>query len=101
LEYGGYTYILTNLHNTVLYIGVTSDLEKRLYEHQNNLIPGFTSKYRCHKLVYFECHDRIEDAIFREKQLKGKTRAKKIALIESENPNWNELALHSGDPSPA
>jgi putative endonuclease len=92
MEKGGYTYILTNSRHTVLYIGVTSCLEKRLYEHKNYLIPGFTSKYKIHKLVYYERFDRIEDAIYREKQLKGKNRSKKIDLINSLNPNWNELS---------
>ncbi len=92
----GYTYILTNSRHTVLYIGVTSCLEKRLYEHRNHLIPGFTSKYKLHKLVYYEHYINIEDAIMREKQLKGKTRAKKESLIDSQNPTWKEL-----DPSPS
>ena len=98
MEKGGYTYILTNRHHTVLYIGVTSCLEKRLYEHRNHLIPGFTSKYKLHKLVYCERYDHIEDAILREKQLKGKTRAKKEDLINSQNPKWDELdpSLRSG-----
>jgi putative endonuclease len=86
-----YVYILTNRNNSVLYIGVTSSLEKRLFEHRNHLRPGFTSKYRLHKLVYYEQFDHIEHAISREKQLKGKTRAKKDALINSLNPSWSEL----------
>ncbi|MCX6118893.1 MAG: GIY-YIG nuclease family protein [Proteobacteria bacterium] len=86
-----YIYILTNRNNSVLYIGVTSSLEKRLFEHRNHLIPGFTSKYHLHKLVYYEQFDHIENAIAREKQLKGKTRAKKEALINSLNPSWSEL----------
>ena len=94
MTYGGYTYILTNNRNTVLYVGVTSCLEKRLHQHKNHLIPGFTSKYQLHKLVYYERHDRIEDAIVREKQIKGKTRAKKIALIRAQNPNWNDLSTY-------
>jgi putative endonuclease len=94
MEKGGYTYILTNSRHTVLYIGVTSCLEKRLYEHKNYLIPGFTSKYKVHKLVYYERFDRIEDAIYREKQLKGKNRSKKIDLVNSSNPNWNELSSY-------
>jgi putative endonuclease len=98
MEKGGYTYILTNSRNTVLYIGVTSCLEKRLYEHRTLLTPGFASKYKAHKLVYYEHHDRIQDAILREKYLKGKTRAKKDALITSMNPEWAELdpSLRSG-----
>ena len=95
---GGYTYFLTNSRHTVLYIGVTSCLEKRLFEHRNFLIPGFTSRYKVYKLVYYERYDRIEDAILREKQLKGKSRAKKEELIHSQNPSWNELdpSLRSG-----
>ncbi|WIO73495.1 GIY-YIG nuclease family protein [Porticoccaceae bacterium LTM1] len=84
-------YILTNNSNRVLYTGVTNNLERRLYEHRSNLIPGFTSKYRCHKLVYFEEAFSIEAAITREKQIKGWLRSKKITLIESVNPNWEEL----------
>ena len=93
MEYGGFTYILTNSRHTVLYIGVTANLAKRLYEHKNYLVPGFTAKYNMHKLVYYERHDRIEDAIRREKQLKGKTRKKKIDLIVSINPKWSDLSV--------
>ena len=78
----------------MLYIGVTANLDKRMYEHRSDNIPGFTSKYKTHKLVYYERYDRIEDAICREKQLKGKTRAKKIALILSMNPDWLDLSQH-------
>ena len=81
-------YILTNRYNTVLYIGVTNDLVRRLYEHKHNLVPGFTSKYRVHKLVYFETTNDVRAAIEREKQLKGWTRNKKNALIAKANPNW-------------
>ena len=98
MEYGGYTYILTNKSHTVLYVGVTANLERRLEQHKRQAVPGFTSKYRVHTLVYYERHDRIEDAITREKQIKGKTRAKKLALIASMNPRWQELPL-IGDPS--
>ncbi len=87
----GYVYILTNLNNTVLYIGVTSCLERRLCEHKNSMIPGFTKKYNLHKLVYFEKHESIVDAISREKYLKGKTRFKKESLIEKLNPRWLDL----------
>lgn len=95
---GGYTYILTNRHHTVLYIGVTSCLERRLTEHRLGLMKGFTSQYKTHKLVYYERYDLIEEAIMREKQLKGKTRAKKVALIDAFNPDWSELdpSLRSG-----
>ncbi len=88
---GGFIYILTNRWNTVLYIGVTANLEKRIYEHQNGQMAGFTTKYRLQKLIYYEQFDRIEDAIAREKQLKGKSRAKKEDLINLANPNWIEI----------
>ena len=87
-----YVYMLANYYNTVLYIGVTNDLNRRLYEHKNNLVPGFTSKYRVHKLVYFETTGDVRVAIEREKQLKGWTRAKKEALIAKENPMWRDLS---------
>ena len=93
MKKNSYVYILTNKRNTVLYIGVTSNLPKRIYEHKNHLIPGFTSKYNVEKLVYYEQHHFIEDAIYREKHLKGKTRNKKVLLIEAVNPNWNDLGL--------
>ena len=86
-----FVYILTNQSNRVLYTGVTNSLERRLYEHRSNLIPGFTSKYRCHKLVYYEATPSVGAAITREKQIRGWLRAKKIALIESVNPGWEEL----------
>lgn len=98
MQYGGYTYILTNKNDTVFYVGVTANLDKRMHEHRNALIPGFTSKYKTHKLIYYERYDHIEDAICREKQLKGKTRAKKIALIKSMNPNWLDLFEHQNSP---
>jgi putative endonuclease len=92
MKYGGYTYILTNKNNTVLYTGVTSNLQKRLAEHREGIhINAFTRKYNCHKLIYFEGFNRIEDAIAREKQIKGGSRAKKESLINSINPNWNDL----------
>ena len=91
MEYGGYTYVLTNKGHTVLYVGVTANLERRLEQHKRQAVPGFTSKYNVHKLVYYERRDRIEDAILREKQIKGKTRIKKLALIASMNPGWQEL----------
>ena len=87
-----FVYILTNHSNRVLYTGVTNNLERRLYEHKNNLTPGFTSQYRCHKLVWYETTPCIEAAITREKQIKGGSRAKKIALIEQMNPQWCDLA---------
>ena len=87
-----YVYIITNTANRVLYIGVTNDLQRRLYEHKNGLADGFTKKYHVHKLVYCEDYSDINEAISREKQLKGWVRAKKIKLIESKNPNWLDMA---------
>ena len=82
---------MTNKLNTVLYIGVTDNLIKRVYQHKNKMIDGFTSKYNINKLVYYEIFEDIEEAIKREKQIKGGSREKKIKLIESMNPNWNDL----------
>jgi putative endonuclease len=87
-----YVYILTNQRNTVLYAGVTSDLEKRIYKHKSKLIAGFTKKYNVNKLVYYEIFEIIDEAIKREKQIKAGTRKKKIKLIENTNPGWNDLA---------
>jgi putative endonuclease len=88
-----YVYILTNRNNRVLYTGVTSNLEKRLYEHRNNLTPGFASKYKCHKLVYFEGTESVETAIAREKQIKAGSRQSKIDLIEANNSEWLDLSM--------
>ena len=88
-----YTYIITTKNNAMLYIGVTNDLQRRLYEHKNKLIDGFTKRYNISKLVYFEEYADIEEAIAREKQLKGWTRAKKDKLIEKENQKWDELSF--------
>ena len=88
-----YVYIMTNCKNTVLYIGVTNNLERRVYEHKNKLVEGFSKRYNLNKLVYFEYLQDIIVAIEREKQLKGWIRSKKISLIESVNPNWNDLAI--------
>jgi len=85
-----YVYIMTNLSKT-LYTGVTNNLARRVYEHKNKLIEGFTKKYNITRLVYFEVFNNIEDAIRREKQIKGWVRKKKIALIESINPEWKDL----------
>jgi len=90
-EKKGYVYILTNSKNTVLYVGVTSDLVKRIYEHKNSFVEGFTKKYNLKKLIYFEVFGDIVSAITREKQIKGWLRIKKIALIEKVNPSWNDL----------
>ena len=92
MEKGGYTYILSNENNTVLYIGVSSKLKQRIFEHKNKTYKNsFTFKYNCDKLVYYEGFDTIEVAIYREKQLKAGARAKKIELIKSFNPTWEDL----------
>lgn len=88
----GYVYILTNYEKTVLYIGVTSNLERRISEHKTHVIEGFTDKYNVTNLVYVETYETIEEAIAREKQLKRWSRSKKVTLIESLNPTWNELS---------
>jgi putative endonuclease len=85
-----YVYILTNRSKT-LYTGVTNDLERRLFEHRHHLVRGFTAKYRVDRLVYFETTPNVLAAIAREKQIKGWTRRKKIALIESANAGWRDL----------
>ena len=89
-----YIYILTNTHNGTLYIGVTSDLKKRVYEHKNKLHPeSFTAKYDINKLIYYEHTTNIEPALQREKQLKNWSRKWKLDLIESTNPTWKEIEL--------
>ena len=87
-----YVYILTNQNHTVLYIGVTNDLTRRVAEHKAGIHEGFTKKYQVDKLVYFEESPSIMQAIEREKQLKAGSRAKKLALLNESNPYWNELA---------
>ncbi|MFH1829526.1 MAG: GIY-YIG nuclease family protein [Pseudomonadota bacterium] len=87
-----YVYIMTNEYNTVLYTGVTNNIERRVYEDKNSLIQGFTSKYRAMKLVYFEETDEIKVAISIEKQIKTGSRKKKIALIEENNSDWKDLS---------
>ncbi|MDP9351887.1 MAG: GIY-YIG nuclease family protein [Chloroflexota bacterium] len=91
-----YVYIMANVART-LYTGVTSALELRVYQHKHRLVSGFTSKYTLDRLVYFEEGGDILAAIAREKQIKGWTRAKKIALIESLNPDWKDLSTAWGD----
>jgi putative endonuclease len=85
-------YILASQRNGTLYIGVTSDLVKRVWQHQNNTVEGFTAKYKVHRLVYFEMHDDMRSAITREKQLKKWNRAWKLELIERNNPEWEDLS---------
>ena len=86
-----YVYILTNETHR-LYVGVTGDLYRRLYQHKHKLTPGFASKYNLRWLVYYETTTDVQSAIAREKQIKGWKRYKKVALIESENPNWLDLS---------
>ncbi len=88
-----YVYILTNWNNKVMYIGVTNDINRRLYEHKNHLVEGFTSKYNVNKLVYLEETNNVEDAIKREKELKVWKRDKKNNLVESINPEWKDLSV--------
>ncbi|HBF89267.1 MAG TPA: endonuclease [Bacteroidales bacterium] len=91
MNHNFFIYIVTNFNKMVLYIGVTNDLKRRLYEHENGLSEGFTKKYKCFYLVYYECFTNINQAIEREKQLKGWKREKKVNLINELNPNWNFL----------
>jgi putative endonuclease len=86
-----YVYILASKRNGTLYVGVTSDLNKRAYEHKNDLANGFTQIYRIHDLVWYEHHESAGSAIIREKQIKKWNRAWKIKLIEKENPLWKDL----------
>jgi putative endonuclease len=82
---------MTNKRNTVLYTGVTNDLKKRVYEHKEKLVGGFTKKYNINKLVYYEIFDSSYSAITREKQIKSRSRQKKVNLIGSLNPEWDDL----------
>jgi putative endonuclease len=92
MEKGGYIYIMTNQNNTVLYTGVTSNLRNRAFEHREKIFKSsFTNRYNVNKIVYFETFQNIEEAIAREKQIKGGSRAKKEALINDFNPQWKDL----------
>ena len=84
-------YILASKRNGTLYIGVTSDLVKRMWEHRNDMVEGFTKRYAVHQLVWYEVHEGMESAIEREKQLKEWKRKWKLELIESTNPSWQDL----------
>ena len=84
-------YLLASPPNGTLYVGVTSDLIKRVWQHRNGVIEGFSNKYKLHTLVWFEQHETMEAAISREKQLKAGSRKRKVALIESKNPSWSDL----------
>ncbi|MEW6353814.1 MAG: GIY-YIG nuclease family protein [Pseudomonadota bacterium] len=85
-----YVYIMTSRSGT-LYVGVTNNLERRVFEHKNKLVPGFTAKYNINRLVYFESTPDVNAAIAREKQIKGWVRAKKVTLIKTANPTWRDL----------
>jgi putative endonuclease len=82
---------MTNINNNVLYTGVTSNLKKRVYEHKNKIVKGFTQKYNVNKLVYYETYSSPFEAIAREKQIKAGSRTRKNRLVESENPRWRDL----------
>ena len=84
-------YILASKRNGTLYTGVTSKLVKRVWEHKNNMVEGFTKRYSVHKLVWYELHENMESAILREKRIKEWKRAWKLQLIESDNPDWQDL----------
>ncbi|MEQ9638957.1 MAG: GIY-YIG nuclease family protein [Alphaproteobacteria bacterium] len=88
---GGFVYIMANYKRGTLYIGVSSQLPRRAYQHKHNVVPGFTKRYALHDLVYFEPHEDIREAIAREKRIKRWHRAWKIELIESQNPDWRDL----------
>jgi putative endonuclease len=87
-----YVYLLTNWNNKVMYVGITNDLVRRLYEHKNKLVSGFTKKYNVHKLVYFEETSDVISALAREKEIKKWRREKKNKLVLSVNPGWNDLS---------
>jgi putative endonuclease len=91
IEREGYVYLMMNNGNSVIYTGVTSSLQKRIYEHKSKLIEGFSKKYRVTKLVYYEVCDNIESAILREKQIKAGSRKKKIEMIKGMNPEFEDL----------
>jgi len=86
-----FVYLMTNKVNSVIYTGITNDLKRRVWEHKQKFVPGFTRKYNVTKLVYFEVFDDAYNAIAREKQIKGGSRAKKIALVDGVNAEWRDL----------
>jgi putative endonuclease len=92
----GYCYILASGRNGTLYVGVTSDLTRRVWEHREGVVPGFTRRYRVWQLVYFEVYDQIADAVGRERRMKQWKREWKIRLIEGSNPHWRDLAHEIG-----
>jgi len=88
---GGFAYIMTNMNHTVLYVGVSGNLKKRTIQHREKRFPGFSSRYNCSKLVYYFHYPTITEAIAEEKRIKAGSRIKKIALINSINPEWKDL----------
>ncbi|MFA6251810.1 MAG: GIY-YIG nuclease family protein [Candidatus Paceibacterota bacterium] len=88
-----YIYIITNYNNTVLYTGVTNNLERRIQEHKSKTISSFSNKYNLNKIVYYEQFSNINDAISREKQIKGGSRKKKVSLVNNLNPEWRDLSM--------
>ena len=92
MERRSYCVYMVASKSRVLYIGMTNNLERRIFEHKNDVIEGFSKKYKCHRLVYYESFDDVTKAINREKQLKRWNRTKKVFLIERENPTWEDLA---------
>ena len=88
-----YVYLMTNASRVVLYTGMTNDLARRMWEHQTGACPGFTKRFKVNRLVYCESYGYVHDAIAREKEIKGWTRAKKNTLVETGNPQWNDLAV--------
>ncbi len=86
-----YVYILANKRNTVLYVGVSEDIVKRVWQHKNKVVKGFTKKYNVDKLIYYEIYENPEEAIKREKQLKGGSRTDKVMFINKMNPEWRDL----------
>jgi len=91
MEEQAYIYFMSNRYNKVLYVGITSYLIKRVWEHKNKVVDGFTKRYNLYKLVYYEIYDDIETAINREKQIKSWSRRKKAELINALNPSWDDL----------
>lgn len=91
MDYNFYVYILASQRNGTLYVGVTNDLVRRVSEHQQGLVPGFTKQYGVHRLVWSEHHSDIDEAILREKRIKRWRRAWKLTLIEAANPDWRDL----------
>ena len=92
MEKSYYVYLITNQNNKVLYTGITSNLERRIFEHKNKLVKGFTEKYNVNKLVYFEQTSDVYSALNREKEIKGWLRIKKNELVESKNAAWSDLS---------